>query len=953
MADQDQAAQIGDIDPTGKTKPGELHITVGPKPEIVPKKETTGAPTGEPTGKEGAPASTVALSTDSVGLITEAERRGLLSPDQRAMVNELRRRGALPPAAGAVAARPAQPQPQDRAPDIDYSSGASWDAKVTVKEADTPAEAKAGLQRLYGYGPGDVGQDAGGRWWVRDPQTGRRTAVFSSGFGGAFGEGLAGLQATAPEFMGSVAGGALGVEGGPVGVALGAGAGGAAGKGLAEATKTMRGFEEKTPGEALQALANAGMWNTLFAGGGTLSSALGRTVADALRSKFFEVTPESRAMTEGLLRGGARPSMKVAAPGGKSLQAKQNLRNLVKGDPQRMRNVSFAHQRMIDTLKYAGVPNSEIPEIYQEIIDPRRAVDVAPESRQIVGAVQAYQEGLQNHINDGLRTAQSIIDRMEQDLGEAAEGAEGVHPRFVEAAVASRRAFAAEMSRLYDDIDAMVGGKPIVPTAPMKKAAEQVVANLPKTITPSIFHEIVDLPPRITIKQAQRFRTRLFEQSQSGNLTPGTIEHDYNEVATATDAAMTPEAVDDRFDSARPALEKLQQVDKLYRNGIQKFKDLKLNQMIRDYRLGRVLDPEKFAASLFDTQSSFRVGSFRQIVGPDVWRAVQAADLRNMLRQATRFAGDSEIPTRVDGRALMLSIMRRGQMLDAIYTPEQAKLIKQYAVRLAALDGKIDVRTLTPDTFSQALARAVEAQQALEDLVRVNLVGALRNGTSEQIDAAINMLTRPGQQAQLEEAIRWFGDDSGEVAALRSAALRRALHAAQTKDVVGAPRIGGEKIDQYLSQYTKREQELLFPHGLAMDLRVVADQMRGLFPPEYDDMGTSLAAASIKLHVGPVILNPRTFLADLKWLEVSFVGWLTDRLTLIRMINDIPGPPVYQRMARQRYLRALWTNFLNASKQMRKYGRHAAVRAVVNEAIQSGASTAQQPPVQQPGQPLQ
>ena len=977
---------VGEADPQGKTQPGELHIELKTKP-VEAKKMAAGTPDAG-----GAPSAGIAPETGA--LMQEAAKRGILTPLQKQLYGEAVRRGLIPgpaktqepkigsevdadtlqealrdPAgtAGKVVKGAVQRTAQQRQqamstfralrgfdPSVDYDTGASWKAKVAVKESDNPTEARMALENLYGKG--NAQQDKGGRWWVVDK--GKKVAVFPETFTGALAEGAAGLEATAPEALGMIVGGVAGAPGGPPGVVLGAGTGAAAGKGLAEGSKAIRGFEAKTPGEIAGSVGKAGAYGAGFEAGGQTSGAIGRGIMNQLRSKFFEVTPESQAMTENLLRSGASPPMKTAGPGAKAFQYKQQLRNMVKGDPKAAQNLQFANQRLYTLLQQANIPDSEIREVFAEIIDPRRAASFAKEGRVLAGGVAEYIGGLEREANAALDTAKLAADQLGATLDQITmqAPAENVHQLFNEAATQSRRRFGAAMSRLYEAIDVATGGAPIVPTLMIKQAARDVLDNVPRradipgtpgsppTMTrvqiqtprgqmwkpqlvpgkpnipgregyplnpqPTLFEQIMQLPDTIPIKNAQRLRTQLREEADSGNLTPGTIEHDYGEVERAVDASMDPTIIEDQASLPAEALRALKKADAMYKEGVQKYKDRKLNQMLRDYREQKVLNPEKFAASLFDTDSTFRIKSFQQIVGPEVWKSIQAADARNMLRSARRLATDPENANRIDGGALFSILKSRGERLDAIYGKPVADQWRQYAERLAALDGKIDVRALTPDRFSNALMTAVTLREKLEDFVKNDVLRALRRGGPEEVDAAVNLLTRPGQEAELAHIIRFFGPESPEVASLRQAAIKKALNASVTRDITGlSTRIAGENIDAWLKRYSRAEQEMLFPHGLATDLRIVADEMKALFPESYQDMGASLAAAGIK---GKVPLN---LYADWRWLVVSFDGWLADHPAIIRTIAGLEGERGVVSRMRQATLKIFWRQFLQEQAQ--------------------------------------
>ena len=364
----------------------------------------------------------------------------------------------------------------------------------------------------------------------------------------------------------------------------------------------------------------------------------------------------------------------------------------------------------------------------------------------------------------------------------------------------------------------------------------------------------------------------------------------------------------------------LRDADRAYAEGIQKYKDVRLNQLIRDYRAGKVLDAEKFSDTLFDTQSTFRVTTVRQVVGEDAWRTVQAADTRNMLREARRLAPEGESKTAISGKALQSIFEERGNMLDAIYGKETAAKWRTYADMLAALDGKISplaLRRSSPD-FSLALERSIAAKKQFDDFVKNDALRALKRGGPEEIDAAINVLTRPGQEAQLEHVIKFFGENSKETTLLRQGWLKKALSSAMERTTTGtSSRISGSAVDNFLSKYTKKEQELLAPNGLDADLRIVADQMKGLFPgaDEPAAMGGALKAAHIKGHVPPIPPTVTRIRASIEWLEISFAGWLANRPMLIRAVADVARTPSIGNQIGSAAMKSLYRQFLMGGTQ--------------------------------------
>jgi len=802
------------------------------------------------------------------------------------------------------------------ADDVDYDTGGSWVAKVAVQKASNRDEARLALEKLYGQG--NVGQDQGGRWYA--VVNGKKVAIFGGGGGVKTGLSRAAseAEASAPETGGMIVGGLIGSTFAPVlGTAIGAGVGAGTGKGLDEFSKWLQGIHSKTAGQTAGEIGKSAAAGTAIEAGGRIAGKAGGAILDLARRKVLGVTPESQAVTQSFFdpvtgKPLAIPPVKTYGPGMTALQYDQWLRNAVKGDPQQARNVAFAMDRLMTLLRVANVPDTEIEEVFQSIIDPRRAVSTKAEGQIVSGAVKEHIDALTREAETSLQSARAIVEQQGkalESIGKAAP-ADEAQRLFVERGISARRSFSAAMQRVYDDVDAASGGMEIIPTAPIKAIVAPILETLPKTGQPTIFSEIADLPDYIRIKDAQRFRTRLYEQADSGNLTPGAIHHDYNESAKAFDEVLAPQ----NMTGVPQAISLLKAADEQYAAGIAKFRDAKLNQMINDYRAQKRLDPEAFAESLFDTDSTFRVSNYRQILGGD-WPAVQAADTRMMLRDAKRLSQKGADATVIDGKALWSVLDSRGKMLDAIYGKDIANEWRSYAQRLAAIDGKASVEALPPDQFSLRLMRGLQAQTEAEAFVRNDVLKALRDGGPKEIDAAIKLLSRPGHEAELEHVFTFFENKPEVAQAVRVAVLKQGLSSAMTRTETGiGTRIKGEAIDDFLSQYTKREQELLFPNGLASDLRIVADQMKALFPREGEDFGGSLAAANIKAHIPPLPPTRKRVAASYKWLEVAFTGWLAERPALIRTVADISRVPGGTDISRNA-LRVLYRQFAMSAAQ--------------------------------------
>jgi len=96
------------------------------------------------------------------------------------------------------------------------------------------------------------------------------------------------------------------------------------------------------------------------------------------------------------------------------------------------------------------------------------------------------------------------------------------------------------------------------------------------------------------------------------------------------------------------------------------------------------------------------------------------------------------------------------------------------------------------------------------------------------------------------EVVRHFGEKSPQMDAVRQAALEDLARNANLKTITNK---GNGAIVDTLNGFTKKQQELLFPNGLAEDIRKLGETIRFIFPFKTDP---SMAG----FHAGGVMETP-------------------------------------------------------------------------------------------------
>jgi hypothetical protein len=401
-------------------------------------------------------------------------------------------------------------------------------------------------------------------------------------------------------------------------------------------------------------------------------------------------------------------------------------------------------------------------------------------------------------------------------------------------------------------------------------------AILPKDVEDEVQHFI-------TFGQAHRLRTWLREKGDIPDIAAqGITGRDYRRMAKAVEEAINSM----QGDVGRTASTALQNADTFYREGIRKFNDRKINQLVKDINSGMPPEPEHTAALIMDPNYINVAREIFRMVPSSTRYSILQADLNNMITSASHI--DKERGRVLDGKSLLNIMDQRDRLLQAIYGDSGGRgflnRLRQLAAHLAAYDGQIDINSLSrqmasPTQVIQLLEQAEGSKRAADEYVRRSVLGAFVNGTPVQVDRALYRIISPGQEAVTESVARELGVDSPQWQLVQRYALQRLLSGA-TQDIRGLQKtIAGDAINKVLSRYTPRQQELLFPGGLADDLRTLAREAKYLFPNDQRDMASSFAARNIQLHLpGPISV--------IKYIHAMAAGWIADHPRLLRWLTD-------------------------------------------------------------------
>lgn len=753
-------------------------------------------------------------------------------------------------------------------PDIDYQTGAPWMVRVNIEKADNPNEVKKTLSQFYK--PEDFGQDKGGRWWVREG--GKKVSVGGSGFVNALENMAVGLHAASTPTAGAILGGSIGAGGGPFGVALGAGLGAAGGRGIDEVIKYFQGRSDKTAEEEVSKLSTEAAVNMATAGAAPILRQLG----PAVKQKIFGVTPTTAATSERLLEKGAIPPIGSAAPEATGFEMKRRLRNVVSYGksipPADKKNIAYVDKEIEGILRSAGIQGSKIADAVEEIKSGTSAISRTEAGESIVSAAKRRVESLQSVANAAKERAQSILSAHERNLrGFAGQDVGRLGQDVAQAITSARQQFGKEMGAAYKAVHAMTGDRPVVDLSPAIDEARSILGLMPKGSVPQLIGNLLGRNDAMaTIEEAHNLRSSLRQAAQMSNLPNLTPEQTYALYARVEGA------VDDAFGNlaksgtglSSEAAKLLKSTDATYREGIAKFKDATLNKLVRDVRSGLIPDPEVVANTVLRQGNIERSREILRMVPPEVKKAIGIADSRAMLAKASTL--NEQGKTVVNGKALLQQLEERSQVLSMLHDPKDLAFMKKFATEMAAMDGEIEISALHGGgDVVGALRKWSMANQIVEGFARNNPAAALRSGSPRAVDRALSVISSPGKEAATEAVMKSLTPTERRQVHVYN--LKQLFASAMEETPAKTRSISGEKIHNYLAKLTEKQQDLLFPYGMASDLRNLGKDIRFLFPSKDLETGASMAAVSV---TSKGFFNPFGLRKRIGWF-VS--GWLTDR----------------------------------------------------------------------------
>ena len=324
--------------------------------------------------------------------------------------------------------------------------------------------------------------------------------------------------------------------------------------------------------------------------------------------------------------------------------------------------------------------------------------------RQIFGDLyegqnrQAAQQGLERLAPQGAITKDAAGDALAKSIR------------------AQRVTFSEKAGEQYAKVDALAGNTPIIPLAPIKAQAEEILATLPKTAKGEVLgmkdafaREILQMGDAISVREAQRLRTMLREASESPDLLPGVLEHD---------ARLLKRSVDEAFEVAKqsgqgPAINALKMADQFYKQGIAKFDLPIVTKIAKDASRG-ALDADQVVDYLVRPDRVVRLRQIKQVASPGAWNQVKVAHAQELTESIVR-GTDDPLKYVFDGKKFRDVLDKYGRnVLEEVHGKQWVDDAYKYANALMLSDKQMK--------FSGGIVAANVALHPIKNLPRLVLI---------------------------------------------------------------------------------------------------------------------------------------------------------------------------------------------------------------------------------------
>jgi hypothetical protein len=331
--------------------------------------------------------------------------------------------------------------------------------------------------------------------------------------------------------------------------------------------------------------------------------------------------------------------------------------------------------------------------------------------------------------------------------------------------------------------------------------ATSLVGNRVRSLgSDELFRRYGGLQDVSSVKQIYNTHSALMEDMTNRRLLHGTSEHDAGAIADSMD-----EMIKDGLRKTGPEGETLiRELDHIrddYRHARAVFDEDLYTKVANGYKSDLNLPPDTISNMMLAVKSPDVLSRLRSQVPPDIWAMGQDAVADKMIRDVMGRSG------MIRPGALRSYLDDNKYNLNAIFGDDVVSGWRKTADEL--LRGHISAPSMREAEEGAKEVRALDTYISEGDNIF-----SLLNKPNERV---ASILASPGRRALLERVINHFGDTSTQTQNIRQMAVHRIIESAWIPEkYTGKLGFSSKALNRSLSEYTRREQELLFP-GESLD----------------------------------------------------------------------------------------------------------------------------------------
>lgn len=558
----------------------------------------------------------------------------------------------------------------------------------------------------------------------------------------------------------------------------------------------------------------------------------------------------------------------------------------------------------------AAVPTEEVGSLLkesaraktiQESVEHDRALAASIASRKAavedkfkpdIEQFRARNESVVTTAEQANKAANELVQQGFQDIDRAASDAIRVAQvghnagdlwrSVAESFVALRRSIGQRATSMYDDAHAVSGG--LVPPGAESLAprAQALLEQLPEGFAgshPTIVRRIADMagevgpngevirePTAAAWTQLHELRTMLRQDIKWNDLTSDVkngalkhMEHGINDVLHSVE----------NQPQLREASRMLRLADDFYRDNMGPLNDRQIKTLVKALETGGVqADPKALLKIAIRDGKTETAEVIRRTVGPQVWDAMRAADVKEMLAQSQQI-GTKEF----DGVAFAKQVLDRKQngVLGVLHGEQGAARLEQQAAYIQKLRGKLEISARPGDTANDIILRARSAAADAEAKAETDPLKLMQQEMAKVESATKKEFAAKKAAGQAEDPLAFLNNSTvgANAAADRIlanpdliVAASRAFKGGETSPEfnllrqVWAERFMREGLEpeKSLAKTSPEIQALMFPGVTLDDMHLLAKEMKllmsGATMKESEFGGSLMANAAVENPAG-------------------------------------------------------------------------------------------------------